>query len=245
MPSENTFLTSITITRNDLVSFENAVRLALLSSEASVILEDKMFVFNSNNTTYGIKVLNDWAGLALYRNGELLGSSLTIGEKPDTFYYISGLNGSGAIGLGYSVTNDNNMIGPQLTHGWDSCFAVKDNTNIKKIFFSEPVLHDGFHHVLNNSTGEIETFSLHTDLIKTNDCSTIVNLYIPDSLTSSDTGGYIANDLYLSYNFQNTNVPSVFIISTDNNGTRYVNMGNQYANASQQKFILKVTSQTL
>lgn len=245
MSFENSFLTSITITRNNLTTFENTIKAVLQTNSSLVSFEDGMFTFDSNNTNYGIKVLNNWCGLALYNNGELIGSSSVIGEKPNTFYYINGLNGSGAIGLGYSATEQDNMVGPQLTHGWDSGYAVKDNTNIKNFFFSEPVANDGFHHILNASTGDLDTFALHTDFIKTIDCTTVVNLYIQDYQTNNVTGGFIAKDMYLSYNFQNTNIPSVFVLSNNTTGTRYVSMGNQYANPEQQKFILKVTTQVL
>ena len=74
MSSENSFLTSITITRNNLTTFENTIKTVLQTNSSLVSFEDGMFTFDSNNTNYGIKVLNNWCGLALYNNGELIGS---------------------------------------------------------------------------------------------------------------------------------------------------------------------------
>lgn len=196
--------------------------------------ERRLFIVKDSFTDYGIKIEGDWKGLSLYKNGLVYNSSSKPGQTPDTIYYIANADGAGAIGLGVSV--DKNFTGPQLTHGWDLGYEVKnlnpENTIV--CYFAEPVYNDGYHRIISNN--EIEVLNLSTSIPKSDICTTLVPCYLP----SSDI---LLKNTYLSYNFKLTKQPHIFTVQKDQESTplKYGSLGNLFANEQQQKFIIQLS----
>lgn len=228
-----------TITRDNIDNFIDQIE---KHTPLKYDKKTKLLTMPNSPSSFGIRVEGNWKGLSLYYDGITYSSSTQPGVSPNTFYYVSGIKGSGVIGLGING-DENNFTGPQLTHGWDYGYVIADiksqegeTTSDNTLFccyFAEPVYNDGYHRVI--SERGVETLQLSTSIPKSETCTTLVPCYLPKS-------DMILTNTFLSYNFRQTNQPNYFTLQKDNNTekVKYSNLGNVFANEKQQKFIIKV-----